>query len=394
MSRNVYVIGVGMIPFVKPGANAPYPQMAAAALRAAMVDGGVNYAQVEQAYVGYVYGDSTAGQRALYEVGMTGIPVVNVNNNCSTGSSALFLANQAVSGGAAECALALGFEQMSPGALGTLFGDRPSPFERFDLATDELVGQAGIPLALRYFGGAGLAHMQEFGTRLETFAKIRAKASRHAANNPMALFRNVISAEDVMNSPALWPGVLTRLMACPPTCGAGAAILCSEDFLKRHDLKGAVRIRAQSMTTDTPKTFDARDMREVVGFSMTRTGAQKVYEAAGVGPQDIQVVELHDCFAQNELLSYEALGLCAIGGAERFVEDGDNTYGGKFVTNPSGGLLSKGHPLGATGLAQCTELVQQLRGEAGARQVDGARLALQHNLGLGGACVVTLYEKV
>jgi acetyl-CoA acetyltransferase len=394
MSRNVYVIGVGMIPFVKPGANAPYPQMAAAALRAAMVDAGVGYAQVEQAYVGYVYGDSTAGQRALYEVGMTGIPVVNVNNNCSTGSSALFLANQAVSGGTAECALALGFEQMSPGALGTLFGDRPSPFERFDLATDELVGHAGIPLALRYFGGAGLAHMQEFGTRLETFAKIRAKASRHAANNPMALFRNVVSAEDVMNSPAVWPGVLTRLMACPPTCGAGAAILCSEDFLKRHGLKGAVRIRAQSMTTDTSRTFDARDMREVVGFSMTRTAAQKVYEAAGVGPQDIQVVELHDCFAQNELLSYESLGLCPIGGAERFVEDGDNTYGGKFVTNPSGGLLSKGHPLGATGLAQCTELVQQLRGEAGPRQVDGARLALQHNLGLGGACVVTLYEKV
>jgi len=394
MSRNVYVIGVGMIPFVKPGANAPYPQMAAAALRAAMVDAGVGYAQVEQAYVGYVYGDSTAGQRALYEVGMTGIPVVNVNNNCSTGSSALFLANQAVSNGTAECALALGFEQMSPGALGTLFGDRPSPFERFDLATDELVGHAGIPLALRYFGGAGLAHMQEFGTRLETFAKIRAKASRHAANNPMALFRNVVSAEDVMNSPAVWPGVLTRLMACPPTCGAGAAILCSEDFLKRHGLKGAVRIRAQSMTTDTSRTFDARDMREVVGFSMTRTAAQKVYEAAGVGPQDIQVVELHDCFAQNELLSYESLGLCPIGGAERFVEDGDNTYGGKFVTNPSGGLLSKGHPLGATGLAQCTELVQQLRGEAGPRQVDGARLALQHNLGLGGACVVTLYEKV
>lgn len=394
MSRNVYVIGVGMIPFVKPGANAPYPQMAAAALRAAMVDAGVGYAQVEQAYVGYVYGDSTAGQRALYEVGMTGIPVVNVNNNCSTGSSALFLANQAVSGGSAECALALGFEQMSPGALGTLFGDRPSPFERFDLATDELVGHAGIPLALRYFGGAGLAHMQEFGTRLETFAKIRAKASRHAANNPMALFRNLVSAEDVMNSPAVWPGVLTRLMACPPTCGAGAAILCSEDFLKRHGLKGAVRIRAQSMTTDTSRTFDARDMREVVGFSMTRTAAQKVYEAAGVGPQDIQVVELHDCFAQNELLSYESLGLCPIGGAERFVEDGDNTYGGKFVTNPSGGLLSKGHPLGATGLAQCTELVQQLRGEAGPRQVDGARLALQHNLGLGGACVVTLYEKV
>jgi acetyl-CoA acetyltransferase len=147
------------------------------------------------------------------------------------------------------------------------------------------------------------------------------------------------------------------------------------------------------MTTDTPKTFEAHDMREIVGFSMAKTAALKVYETAGVGPQDIDVVELHDCFAQNELVSYEALGLCPLGGAEKFVEDGDNTYGGKVVTNPSGGLLSKGHPLGATGLAQCTELVQQLRGQADKRQVEGARLALQHNLGLGGACVVTLYER-
>ncbi|MNP06525.1 Beta-ketoadipyl-CoA thiolase [compost metagenome] len=325
---------------------------------------------------------------------MTGIPVVNVNNNCSTGSSALFLANQMVRSGAAECTLALGFEQMNPGALGTLFGDRPSPFEHFDRATEQLVGNTDVPFALRYFGGAGQAHMQEFGTRLETFAKIRAKASRHAEHNPMALFRNVVTAEDVMNSPMIWPGVMTRLMACPPTCGAGAAILCSEEFLKKHGLKGEVCIKAQAMVTDTPKTFAAHDMREVVGFSMARTAAQKVYEAAGVGPEDIQVVELHDCFAQNELLTYESLGLCPIGGAERFVEDGDNTYGGKFVTNPSGGLLSKGHPLGATGLAQCTELVQQLRGQSGARQVEGARMALQHNLGLGGACVVTLYEKI
>jgi acetyl-CoA acetyltransferase len=393
MSRNVYVIGVGMIPFTKPGANAPYPEMAASAVRTALADAGLDYARIEQAYVGYVYGDSTAGQRALYDVGMTGIPVVNVNNNCSTGSTALFLANQAVRSGSVECALALGFEQMSPGALGTHFGDRPSPFERFDAATEELVGHGEIPLAIRYFGGAGQAHMQAYGTKLETFAKIRAKASRHAANNPLALFRNVVTAEDVMNSPVIWPGVLTRLMACPPTCGAGAAILCSEDFVKRHGLQGAVRIRAQAMVTDRPETFEARDMREVVGFSMARRAAQRVYEAAGIGPEDIQVVELHDCFAQNELLSYEALGLCPVGGAERFVEDGDNTYGGRFVTNPSGGLLSKGHPLGATGLAQCTELVQQLRGQAEARQVEGARLALQHNLGLGGACVVTLYER-
>jgi len=394
MSNDVVVAGVGMIPFKKPGANEPYPQMAAKATHAALADAGIGYEQVQQAYVGYVYGDSTAGQCALYDVGMSGIPIINVNNNCSTGSTALFLARQAVASGSADCVLALGFEHMSPGALGAVFKDRPSPFERFDDETESLVGHGEIPLALRYFGGAGLAHMEQYGTPLATFAKIRAKASRHAANNPLALFRNVITPEEVLASPSMWPGVMTRLMACPPTCGAAAALLCSEDFAQRHGLDRSVRIRAQAMTTDSPATFEAHDMREVVGYSMARAAARKVYEAAGVGPQDLDVVELHDCFAQNELLSYEALGLCPEGGAARFVDDGDNTYGGRIVTNPSGGLLSKGHPLGATGLAQCTELVQQLRGTADKRQVPGARLALQHNLGLGGACVVTLYEKV
>jgi acetyl-CoA acetyltransferase len=392
MSQDVYVVGVGMIPFTKPGANEPYPQMAATATRAALADAGVAYADVQQAYVGYVYGDSTAGQRALYEVGMTGIPIVNVNNNCSTGSTALFLARQAIASGAAECVLALGFEQMSPGALASVFADRPSPFQRFNEATDELV-DSELPLALRYFGGAGQAHMNEFGTKLETFAKIRAKASRHAANNPLALFRTVVTEAEVMASPMLWPGVMTRLMACPPTCGAAAAILCSPDFARRHGLTTSVRIKAQAMTTDRPAAFEARDMREVVGFGMAREAARQVYEAAGIGPDDVDVVELHDCFAHNELISYEALGLCPVGGAEAFIERGDNTYGGQVVTNPSGGLLSKGHPLGATGLAQCFELTHQLRGSAERRQVPGARLALQHNLGLGGACVVTLYER-
>ena len=238
------------------------------------------------------------------------------------------------------------------------------------------------------------AASDEFGTPLETFAKIRAKASRHAANNPLAVFRTVVTAQEVMESKMLWPGVLTRLMACPPTCGAAAAIVCSAAFAQKHRLNQSVRIRAQAMTTDRPITFESRDMRDVVGSSMAKAAADQVYEAAGVGPQDIDVVELHDCFAQNELLSYESLGLCPVGGAEKFIDDGDNTYGGKVVTNPSGGLLSKGHPLGATGLAQCFELTHQLRGTAEQRQVDGARLALQHNVGLGGACVVTLYEKV
>ena len=394
MSRDVFVTGVGMIPFTKPGASEPYPQMAARATRQALADAGIGYQEIQQAYVGYVYGDSTAGQRAVYEVGMTGIPVINVNNNCSTGSTALFLARQAVASGAADCVLALGFEHMSPGALGAVFTDRPSPFERFDEVTEELVGHGEIPLALRYFGGAGLAHMEQYGTELSTFAKIRAKASRHAANNPMALFRTILTEDEVLDSPVLWPGVMTRLMACPPTCGAAAAIVCSEEFAQRHGLDRSVRIKAQAMTTDRSSTFDSRDMRELVGYGMAAEAARQVYESAGVGPQDIDVVELHDCFAQNELISYEALGLCPAGGAQAFVCDGDNTYGGKVVTNPSGGLLSKGHPLGATGLAQCTELVMQLRGTAERRQVDGARLALQHNLGLGGACVVTLYERV
>jgi len=391
--RDVFVAGVGMVPFSRPSQHRPYPQMAADATREALRDAGLEYGDVEHAYAGYVYGDSTAGQRALYEVGMTGIPIFNVNNNCSTGSTALFLARQAVAHGVADCVLAVGFEHMRSGALTEVFEDRPSPFERFEQITDDLVA-VELPLALRYFAGAGKAHMDEFGTKVETFAKIRAKASRHAKHNSLALFRTEVSAEQVMASQTLWPGVLTKLMACPPTCGAAAAIVCSADFAAAHNIRPSVRIRAQAMTTDRAVTFEARDMREVVGFSMAQDAARQVYEAAGVGPDDLDVVELHDCFAQNELLSYESLGLCSVGGAEKFVCDGDNTYGGKMVINPSGGLLSKGHPLGATGLAQCYELTHQLRGSAGARQVAGAKLALQHNLGLGGACVVTLYEAV
>jgi acetyl-CoA acetyltransferase len=392
MSRPVFVTGVGMIPFAKPGASAPYDQMGAQAARQALDDAGLAYADIEQAYAGYVYGDSTSGQKALYAVGMSGIPIVNVNNNCSTGSTALFLARQAIASGAAECVLVLGFEQMRPGALGNVFEDRPSPFEPFDAATAALVGKDDLPLALRYFGGAGLAHMEKYGTPLSAFAAIRAKASRHAVNNPLALFKKEVSVQDVLDAPAIWPGVMTRLMACAPTCGAAAAVLVSEDFAKRRGLKTDVYIAAQAMTTDRPSTFESNDMMRVVGYDMSRAAAAKVYAESGIGPEDLDVVELHDCFAHNELITYEALGLCPEGGADKFITEGDNTYGGKIVTNPSGGLLSKGHPLGATGLAQCYELTHQLRASAGARQVDGARIALQHNLGLGGACVVTMYR--
>jgi sterol carrier protein 2 len=391
MKHTAVIAGVGLVPFCKPGASAPYFELGANAARLALADAHLDYSRIQQAYVGYVYGDSTSGQRALYPVGMTGIPVVNVNNNCSTGSTALFLARQAVESGAVDCALALGFEQMQPGALRSYYDDRSSPFEPFDRLCDEILGRPEVPLAIRYFAGAGIAHMDKYGTKARTFAKIRAKASRHASRNPAALFRKEVSVEEVMASPVLMEP-MTRLMACPPTCGAAAAVVCSEAFARANGLDHRVKIIAQAMTTDTPSTFEARSMIQLVGYDLTRAAADQVYEMAGVAPEDVDVVELHDCFATNELLSYEALRLVPDGGGEQMVEDGDNTYGGRVVTNPSGGLLSKGHPLGATGLAQCAELVQQLRGVADARQVEGARTALQHNLGLGGACVVTMYQ--
>jgi acetyl-CoA acetyltransferase len=392
MAREVLVAGVGMIPFSKPGQSAPYDEMGAEAIKLALKDGGVAYDKVQQAYAGYVFGASCAGQRTIYKAGMTGIPIFNVNNNCSTGSSALYLARQAVESGLAECVLAVGFEQMVPGAIPSVFTDRVSPFADFDAACDAMV-DVGLPLALRYFGGAGRDHMRKYGTKLEDFAKVRAKASRHAAHNPLAVFRNVMTEDEILGAQVIWPGVMTRPMACPPTCGAAAAILVSQDFAKKNNIAPSVRIAAQAMTTDTPITLGAHDMIHLVGSDMAKRASNAVYEAAGIGPEDIRVVELHDCFAQNEVITYEGLSLCGEGEAAKFIADGNNTYGGRVVTNPSGGLLSKGHPLGATGLAQCFELTQQLRGTAGARQVDDIRHGLQHNLGLGGACVVTLYEQ-
>lgn len=392
MSNKVYVVGVGMVPFMKPSVAAPYTEMGSGAVERALKDAGLPYSAIQQAYASYVFGDSAAGQAVLYKVGLTGIPIFNLNNYCASGSSGLFLARQAIESGAAECVLAVGFEQMPPGALKSNFTDRPSPIAQFaDLMRDIQGYQDEIPRAAQFFGGAGRAYMEEFGIPAETFALIAVKARRHAARNPNAVFRDEVTLEEVMASPTVF-APMTRLQCCPPTCGAAAAILCSEAFAKKHGLDTRVRIQAQSMTTDTATTFDTRDMRQVVGYDMTARAAQEVYEKAGIGPEDVDVIELHDCFTANELITYEGLGLTPPGTADKFIREGDNTYGGRYVTNPSGGLLSKGHPLGATGLAQCAELVWQLRGEAGARQVQGARTALQHNLGLGGACVVSLYQ--
>ncbi|MBE7447972.1 MAG: lipid-transfer protein [Kofleriaceae bacterium] len=392
MTRRINVIGVGMVPFAKPGKSEEYNVMAAKAGRAALEDAGVPFAEIEQAFAGYVFGDSTCGQRAVYEIGLTGIPVFNVNNNCSTGSSALMLGAQAIAGGVAECVLVVGFEQMEKGALAAKWTDRTNPMDKHANLMSEVQGFTQAPPAAQMFGGAGREYRWKHGTRRETFAKISAKARQHASKNPYALFKEVLSVEEIMASDEVFDP-LTRYQCCPPTCGAAAAVLCSDEFAKKHGIARPVYIAAQAMTTDFPTTFEEKSMIKMVGYDMAVAAARKVYERAGIGPEDVDVVELHDCFTANELLTYEALGLCPEGGAEKFIWDGDNTYGGRFVTNPSGGLLSKGHPLGATGLAQCTELVWHLRGTAGERQVEGAKIALQHNLGLGGACVVTMYRR-
>lgn len=389
----VKVAGVGMIPFTKPGQSDDYPVMGELAGRLAIEDAGIKYEDIGQVYVGYVYGDSTAGQAAVYGLGMSGVPIVNVNNNCATGSSALFLARQAVQAGIVDCALALGFEQMVPGALGAVFTDRPNPMKRMfkEMASIQGVDKKA-PGAAQLFGGAGREYSEQYGTKPETFAKISVKARQHAQHNPNAVFKNTLTLEEVMESPHIF-GPLTRYQCCPPTCGAAAAVICSEEFATKHGLNNCITIKGQAMTTDFPSTLEEHSMRKLIGYDMAQSAADQVFEQAGVGPEDVQVVELHDCFTANELLTYEALRLTPEGTAEKFIWDGDNTYGGRVVTNPSGGLLSKGHPLGATGLAQCAELVWQLRGDAGARQVDGVQNALQHNLGLGGACVVTMYGR-
>jgi len=391
MSRNAKVIGVNMVKFRKPGTHEPYEVMASKAIKGALEDAGIDYKEIQQAYASYVYGDSTSGQTALYRVGMSGIPVINVNNNCSSGSTALFLARQAVESGALDCVLAFGFEEMKPGALSSNWNDRTSPLGWAQDRLNELKPDLPEgPRAITMFGAAGKEYLDKYGANADIFAKVAVKSRSHAIHNPYSLFDNPLTVEEVMNAPIIFPN-LTRFMACPPTCGAAAAIVCSEEFAREHGIKDAVEIVAQSMTTDTVESYDSPI--NLVGADMTWRAAQQVYEKAGIGPEDVNVLELHDCFTPNEVITYEGLGLCGFGEAEKFINDQDNTYGGKYVVNPSGGLMSKGHPLGATGLAQCTELVWQLRGQAGKRQVEGAKIALQHNLGLGGACVVTMYRK-
>jgi len=394
MGNKVFVVGVGMTKFEKPGSREwDYPDMAEEAGKKALADAGIAYGEIEQAVAGYCYGDSTCGERAVYTLGLTGIPIYNVNNNCSTGSTALFMAKQFVQGGLAECVLAIGFEKMEKGSLGIKYTDRTNPMDKHAKLMIETRGFAKAPAAAQFFGNAGREHMERYGTKPEHFAKIGWKNHKHSVNNPYSQFQDEYSLQDILNAPMVYEP-LTKLQCCPTSDGAGAAILASEAFVRKHGLQGkAIEIIGQAMTTDFESSFSEKSAIKLVGFDMTKRAAQKVYEQAGIGPENVDVVELHDCFSCNEMITYEGLGLCPEGKGGEFVDSGANTYGGKVVVNPSGGLISKGHPLGATGLAQCAELNWQLRGEAQKRQVQGAKVALQHNLGLGGAAVVTMYRK-
>lgn len=391
--RKVYVVGVGLTKFEKPGARPgwDYPDMGAEAIVKALADSGVSFSDVQAVTCGYVYGDTCAGQRALYKVGMTGVPVYNVNNACSTGSSALFLGRQLITGGLADCVLAFGFEKMAKGSLSYTFQDRSNPLEVHLGHMNELREATQAPFAAQMFGNAGREHMERYGTTKEQFAKIAYKNHKHSKLNPYAQFRVEYSLDQILKSPAVYDP-LTKLQCCPTSDGGGAAVLVSEEFVKKHNLQSqAVEIVGMSMRTDFQSSFDDKSCIKIVGMDMATAAAKDVYAQSGRSASDCQVVEVHDCFSCNELLAYESLGLCAVGDGGKLVDDGQVTYGGKWVVNPSGGLISKGHPLGATGFAQCAELCWQVRKMCGERQVKDVKYALQHNIGLGGAAVVAMY---
>lgn len=387
-----FIIGVGMTKFEKPGSreNFDYPQMAKESGTKALQDAGITYDKIEQAFVGYVYGDSTSGQRAVYELGLTGIPIVNVNNNCSTGSTALFLAKNVIESGACNCVLALGFEKMQRGSLSSTYSDRCNPIEKHVEVMSSKYELTSAPMMAQMFGNAGRDYLKKYNITdtHDAFARIAHKNHKHSVNNPYAQFRKEYSLDEVKNSPLIHDP-LTKLQCSPTSDGSAAAVIASEEFVKKHKLEDrAVEIVALEMATDLPAAFNENqsDCMKLVGFEMSQLAARKAFQKAGIKPQDVQVVELHDCFSANELITYEAIGLCEPGKAVEMVHKNDNTYGGKYVVNPSGGLISKGHPLGATGIAQCSELCWQLRGLAEKRQVPNVKYGLQHNNWFGWGC--------
>lgn len=388
-----YVLGVGMTKFIKPRGKVDYTELGFEAGIKAMLDAQINYDDVDQGVACYCYGDSTCGQRVFYQFGMTQIPIYNVNNNCSTGSTGLHMARNIISHGGADCILVVGFEKMNPGSLQSFWNDRSNPTGTTAQMMAETRGVTNAPGAAQMFGNAGREYMEKYGATNEDFAEIARVNHEHSQRNPYSQFKDVYTLEQILKAPMIHEP-LTKLQCCPTSDGGAAAVLVSQDFLdaRPHLKEQAILIAGQCMATDAPSLF-SRSAIDLMGFEMTKFAAATALKEAGHTPEDIKVCELHDCFSANEMIVIDALGLSPPGKAHELVRNGDITYGGKVVINPSGGLISKGHPLGASGIAQCAELVWHLRGWANNRLVPDTKVALQHNLGLGGAVVVTVYKR-
>ena len=370
--RDVYVLGVGMIKFGR------YPdkdvsELAAQAALLALSDAGMAIKDIQLLASGnLLQANAMVGQRILQQIGQTGIPIINVSNACATGSTAFREAYFAVGSGEYDVAMAVGSEQMGKAGLLGGGGSRES--------VEGILGSGLMPAV---FGQAGMEHMRQYGTKMEHFAKISVKNHKHSTRNPLSQYQSEVALEDVMNARMVaYPNTL--YMCCPTGDGAAAAIVCSESVLKKYG-KRPVKVACSVLTSDpwTPRDLTLPDVS-----TLTRNAAKTAYEKAGVGPQDLDLVELHDCFATAELLHYENLGLCKDGEAARGIDEGWFEWGGKTPVNVSGGLLSKGHPLGATGVANIFEVVTHLRGQAGARQVENAKVGLAHVIGLGSACTI------
>ncbi|KAK3176734.1 hypothetical protein OEA41_008059 [Lepraria neglecta] len=393
-SSPAYVLGVGLTKFIKPRGKVDYTELGLEAGIKALLDAQINYDDVEQGIACYCYGDSTCGQRVFYQFGMTQIPIYNVNNNCSTGSTGLHMARNMVSHGVADCVMVVGFEKMFPGSIQSFFQDRTNPTGTTGEMMRATRGITNAPGAAQMFGNAGREYMEKYGATPTDFAEIARVNHLHSAKNPYSQFRDVYTLDQILNSQMIHDP-LTKLQCCPTSDGGASAIIVSEAFLaaRPHLRSQAIQIAGQHLATDNVSLFD-RSAINLMGFGMTQHAARTAMAEAGVDPKEVKVCELHDCFSANEMITLDALGLCEPGKAHEMVRAGDITYGGRCVVNPSGGLISKGHPLGASGIAQCAELVWQLRGWANNRLVEGAKVALQHNLGLGGAAVVTVYKRV
>jgi acetyl-CoA acyltransferase len=376
---DVYVIGIDMMKFGR-FPELTVPQLGAQAALMALDDAGLSISQMESLYCANLgQANAMVGQRILREIGQTGVPVVNCANACASGATAFREAWMSIKAGLYDLVLAVGVEQMGRGLLG---GASSS-----GISTEGLLGSGTMPAV---FAEAGMEHSRKHGTSFEQFAKVSVKNHRHSVLNPKAMYQYETPLETVMSAEMIaYPN--TKLMCSVNVDGAAAVVLASERKARELGMKRAVRVKASVLTSDP---WQERDLVMPDVNTCTRSAATKAYEMAGVGADDLDLVELHDCFATAEILHYENLGLCRDGEGGKMIDAGETALGGRVPVNVSGGLLSKGHPLGATGIANIYEISTHLRGEAGKRQVDGARLGLTHVLGLGSACAIHIFERV